>query len=374
MNITERIEIVKQIEKILAKTLETVIKVHSFGSFRYQLAHYNPDIDGPIDIESDIDLLVVMENTCELTDVLKKMENIEEFEQKVIIDEAFVPLFTFYYKKVSIDLLFALVPNINNYDTRLELLDEKTVFSLNGYRTTEKICSMVPNMHNFRYLLQNVKDWARKTGIYSNKLCYLGGISWAILTAFICIKYPNLREKELLYKFFEIFSNWNWKNPVMLCPMIETLQGHKSWNGHIASNSHHSLKIVTPVYPHINTSYQVNKGSAFLIKHYLRSTWENIQMKEEVSCEVFNEFDYVLTFPRKDGETIEHTFRNLVVQIERIYCVRHVMITKDDVYYKFNIVIEKNNTEPINLMEPIQNWVLQTKVELSDKFKLFSTI
>jgi poly(A) polymerase len=42
------------------------------------------------------------------------------------------------------------------------------------------------NMEHFRTSLQFVKLWAKNKGIYTNKMGFLGGISWAIMTAKIC--------------------------------------------------------------------------------------------------------------------------------------------------------------------------------------------
>jgi poly(A) polymerase len=41
-------------------------------------------------------------------------------------------------------------------------------------------------MEHFRTSLQFVKLWAKNKGIYTNKMGFLGGISWAIMTAKIC--------------------------------------------------------------------------------------------------------------------------------------------------------------------------------------------
>lgn len=53
-------------------------------------------------------------------------------------------------------------------------------------RNSDLILNSVTNKENFIYLLKYVKLWARNKGIYSGKIGYLGGISWAILCAKIC--------------------------------------------------------------------------------------------------------------------------------------------------------------------------------------------
>ena len=55
------------------------------------------------------------------------------------------------------------------------------------------------NKTDYKILLSYVKLWAKNKGIYSNIMGYLGGISWAILTAkiYLVFKY-NLRMIKIL--------------------------------------------------------------------------------------------------------------------------------------------------------------------------------
>lgn len=55
-----------------------------------------------------------------------------------------------------------------------------------------------------------------RRGIYSNSLGYLGGISYAILVAKICQDNPNLDFCDLVAKFFEVYANQKWQDPVFI--------------------------------------------------------------------------------------------------------------------------------------------------------------
>ena len=47
-------------------------------------------------------------------------------------------------------------------------------------------------------------------------LGYLGGVSWAMLVARTCQLYPNAVAATLIEKFFLVFSQWKWPQPVLL--------------------------------------------------------------------------------------------------------------------------------------------------------------
>lgn len=65
-------------------------------------------------------------------------------------------------------------------------MDEKSCQSLNGRRVADQILKAVPNADHFRQTLRMIKLWAKNKGIYSNVMGYLGGVSWAIMTAKVC--------------------------------------------------------------------------------------------------------------------------------------------------------------------------------------------
>jgi poly(A) polymerase len=67
-------------------------------------------------------------------------------------------------------------------------------------------------------------------GIYSNALGYLGGVSWAMLVARTCQLYPNAVAATLVHKFFLVFSQWKWPQPVLLKQPDTVYLGFPVWD------------------------------------------------------------------------------------------------------------------------------------------------
>jgi poly(A) polymerase len=66
--------------------------------------------------------------------------------------------------------------------------------------------------------------------VYSNVVGFLGGVAWALMVARICQLYPNAAPSALLSRFFRVYEQWKWPNPVLLTNIQETTLGLKVWN------------------------------------------------------------------------------------------------------------------------------------------------
>ncbi|CAK9145353.1 unnamed protein product [Ilex paraguariensis] len=199
----------------------------------------------------------------ELHKMLSEMPEVTEMHP---VPDAHVPVMKF---NTDLDI---------SQDSILQNADEQTVRSLNGCRVTDRILCLVPNIQNFRTTLRCMRFWAKRRGVYSNVAGFLGGINWALLVARICQLYPNALPNMLVSRFFRVYTQWRWPNPVMLCAIEEGSLGLQVWDPRrYPKDRFHLMPIITPAYPCMNFSYNVSSST-------LRIMTEEFQRANEI-CE-----------------------------------------------------------------------------------------
>ena len=275
---------VKNIYKSKGKTDEEANTagggVFTFGSYRLGIAGPGDDIDvlciaPAIDTNdnnkkcnSRIELIEAIAKQ------LKLLKNKKEITQILLVSDAKVPIIKLIFKDIPVDILVASV-SFKTIDETFNLEDdnvlknccEKCILSLNGCRVTNAIFKCLPKgmkIDDFKLTLRVIKLWAKKRGIYSNAIGYPGGVAWAILVAKVCQLYPKCRANVLIRKFFEIYSNWDWKNPVQINEIKEDI-GFTCpvpvWKKEIEEQeikNHSPFYIITPAFPAQNTNPKTN--------------------------------------------------------------------------------------------------------------------
>ncbi|XP_021906832.1 nuclear poly(A) polymerase 1-like [Carica papaya] len=320
---------------------EANAKIFTFGSYRLGVHGPGADIDmlciGPRYVTRNEDFF------GNLYGILAKMPEVEELHP---VPDAHVPVMNIKFNGISIDLLYAklelwTIPEDLDisYDSILRNVDEQTIRSLNGCRVTDQILRLVPNIQNFRTTLRCVKFWAKQRGIYSNVIGFLGGINWALLVARVCQLYPNALPSVLISKFFKVFSQWRWPNPVMLCPIQEGSLSHKVWDPtRNLQDRKHLMPIITPAYPCMNSSYNVSSSTfGIMQKEFQRGNeiCEALAAKETCWTTLFEPFPFFEAFKnylhidvtaRNDDDLkiwkgwVESRLRLLILKIERNTC------------------------------------------------------
>lgn len=145
-------------------------RVLAFGSYKLGVHSGNTDLDVLCIAPKDI---LRADFQTEFYDRLASMKGVfychGVFRTKV-------PIIKLIIDNIAIDLLFANIDADDLLDDSIfELCDEATMLSLNGYRNNEIILRLVPNIEIFQTVLRAIKLWAKKKGLYSNILGFLGG-------------------------------------------------------------------------------------------------------------------------------------------------------------------------------------------------------
>jgi len=180
----------------------------------------------------------------------------------------------FLYEGLDIDLLFAqldkgTVPrDLDILDDKiLACMDDSSALTLNGPRTTDLIMQLVPNQKNFLTVLRCVRIWAKRRGIYGNKIGFLGGVNWSILVAFVCKLQPNAAPGKILRKFFWWMKHWKWPMPLKINNIHDAGLKKKVWDPKKDPRDGKDLMpIITPSYPAFNSSFNVTKSTRDMMK------------------------------------------------------------------------------------------------------------
>ncbi|XP_012494585.1 PREDICTED: poly(A) polymerase beta [Propithecus coquereli] len=264
-------------------------KIFTFGSYRLGVHTKGADIDALCVAPRHVD------RSDFFTSFYDKLKLQEEVKDLRAVEEAFVPVIKLCFDGIEIDILFArlalqTIPEDLDLrdDSLLKNLDIRCIRSLNGCRVTDEILHLVPNIDNFRLTLRAIKLWAKCHNIYSNILGFLGGVSWAMLVARTCQLYPNAVASTLVRKFFLVFSEWEWPNPVLLKEPEEQNLNLPVWDPRVnPSDRYHLMPIITPAYPQQNSTYNVSVSTRMVMieefKQGLAITHEILLSKAEWS-------------------------------------------------------------------------------------------
>ncbi|XP_022253955.1 poly(A) polymerase type 3-like [Limulus polyphemus] len=276
--LTHRMEVLGKINKLVKDWIKEVSirknmpsnvaenvggKIFTFGSYRLGVHTKGADIDTLCVAPRHVDRSDFFTSFVEL---LKEQPEVKDLRA---VEEAYVPVIKMTFDGIELDMLFARlalkdIPEDQNLRdvNLLKNLDPRCVRSLNGCRVTDEILSLVPSIEGFRLALRAIKLWAKRHGVYSNVLGYLGGVSWAMLVARTCQLYPNAAAATLVNKFFLVFSQWPWPKPVLLKQPEENKLSFVVWDPRInVADRFHLMPIITPAYPQQNSTFNVSMST-----------------------------------------------------------------------------------------------------------------
>jgi poly(A) polymerase len=253
-------------------------KIFTFGSYRLGVHGPGADIDtlcvGPRHCSREEDFFGSDTSRPSLQQMLLAAPGVSELQP---VPDAFTPVIKLKLRGVSVDLLYARltlasIPEGLDLvaDSVLKNLDDESVRSLNGCRVTDALLRLVPDVAVFRAALRAVKLWAKQRGVYSNVLGFLGGVNWAILVARICQLYPCGTAALVLSRFFRVYTQWRWPNPVTLAPIGDGAAAGLAlavWDPRLNHRDKlHLMPLITPAYPAMNSSYNVSDSTLAVMR------------------------------------------------------------------------------------------------------------
>jgi len=273
-------------------------------------------------MQDDEDGVNEMRDPDSLAERIRRHPDVTNF---IPVEGAAVPILTFDWEGINIDLLFARLnaPSVPaNFDIDNDMVlsgvDSATEKSLNGPRVTNLIAALVggteERYQTFLTVVRLVRKWAKARGLYSNKLGYWGGVNINIAVALVLQLYPNACPASLLRKFFLVFKSWRWPNPVMLTKPHDAELGLPVWNAFQAATMRQVAPMITPAYPAMNSTLSVSRQTLQILHEEfarghnvvdkLYKDWQkgDVLDKEKVESgemwkELFEPSDFFISYP-----------------------------------------------------------------------------
>jgi poly(A) polymerase len=318
-------------EQVAPGKTQQLVRGRIFCSGSYRLGINSPD--------GDIDTVCVVPPYVERSDFfttfVAKLRSCVDVDSANPIEDAGVPIIELVISGVDIDIGIArafsfmpVLPKVGETDEKYsgtilddrvlcggDMKDMKDMFAMNGPRVTELIeLIMQDSFETFKIVVRALRLWAKRRGIYSNKMGYLGGVNFNILGAFICQLYPNLSAGALLHRFFEIFGRqWAWRNPHNLPQPVSLLKkvsgatdiGYDAqvWDGNDPRcldirRKHAVMPILTPAYPSSDSAYNVSFST---LRAMLRELHKGAEITSAIMAEPDpSRHDWTLLFSPSD--------------------------------------------------------------------------
>ncbi|MEM6404772.1 MAG: poly(A) polymerase, partial [Cyanobacteria bacterium P01_D01_bin.116] len=215
------------------------------------LGSYRLGVESP---ESDLDIVCQIPSYLSgehfLKNIQQRLEGLCDSTQLVL--DAKVPLLRLKLEGISLDLLYTHFDGNNISETSIIGCWEADLI-------TEFVREYLP-FESFQLLLRAVRGWAKSRRIYGNSWGFLGGLSFAILSAWSCQFYDNkdISIDKLLLNFFKVISQHNWNQPITLT---------KAGKEYCIQLPRDLLPIITSIEPCQNTARNITRSTAAILRH-----------------------------------------------------------------------------------------------------------
>ncbi|MEM7553887.1 MAG: poly(A) polymerase [Cyanobacteria bacterium P01_A01_bin.84] len=250
------LEIVKQ---ACTECLGLEATLHLLGSERLGVATVNSDLDVVCEIPS------YLSGESFLKNVEQRLQGLSCYSQ--LITDARVPLLRLRLEKISVDLLYAHTqskiktkPDSSSFKAIVGCWEADAIASLISQKNIGDTTRKHIPLSLFNLLLRAVRAWAKSRYIYSNTCGFLGGFSWAILTAWSCKNYQSndIDLDKLLFNFFQILEKYDWSKPISLTDegLNYQVKLPNDW-----------MPIITSISPCKNTARNVTKSTLHILQN-----------------------------------------------------------------------------------------------------------
>lgn len=329
-------------------------KVFVYGSYR--LGVYGPG--------SDIDALVVapkhVTREAFFVDMVQILKERPELEEISPVPDAYVPIIKIKFSGISIDMIFsrldlAQIPDSLTLEDKnlLKNIDEKELRALNGTRVTDAILNLVPERTTFKHALRTIKLWAQNRAIYANIMGFPGGVAWAMLVARVCQLYPNVVASVIVGRFFYIYLQWPWPQPVLLTKIEDGPLPVRVWNPSLYSlDRNHKMPIITPAYPSMCATHNVSDSTKAIIMQEMQRAHEIVQGVQAgthkwadlfVKSTFFFDYKYYLcVYASSKGTDEEHLAWSGFVESKLRFLMQKLEVTEGtELVHPFNKTFEQ---------------------------------
>ncbi|MEO0967646.1 MAG: poly(A) polymerase [Cyanobacteria bacterium J06639_18] len=278
----QRQTIIEIVQQACTESLGFPANLHLLGSERLGVATPDSDLDAVCEIPAYLTGETFLKNVEQrLRDLCERIQ---------LITEARVPLLRLKLEGISVDLLYAQVKSVesnseSNSELKLEQdsstviatqgsnpkpfeveLDSPSFKAIVGSWEADTIIQTVTRhtpLKSFRLLLRTVRAWAKSRWIYSNNYGFLGGFSWALLTAWSCQNYHinyddnDISLDKLLFNFFHLLAEHDWSKPISLTDagLQYKVRLPQDW-----------MPIITSISPCQNTARNVTKSTLNILR------------------------------------------------------------------------------------------------------------
>ncbi|MEM9276707.1 MAG: poly(A) polymerase [Cyanobacteria bacterium P01_F01_bin.143] len=282
----ELIELVNQLEPKLNQAQqiqrETVLEIITqackeclgFQPSLQLLGSYRLGVQSP---ESDLDVVCQIPTYLSGETFLKNVQQILEglCETIQLVLDAKVPLLRLKLDGISLDLLYA--PVDENWGLGIghgalginKLINSQSDMAIIGCWEADLIAESVRKyvqFDSFCLLLRAVRGWAKSRRIYGNAWGFLGGFSWALLSAWSC-QYSddyNTPVDKLLANLFQLLKQHNWNQPIALTDV------GKQYSVQLPRDF---FPIITSIEPCQNTARNITRSTAEILRcEFVRGT------------------------------------------------------------------------------------------------------